>query len=45
MQHYAALRELLADDAETGQTEVLPDVTVYSVDIGKWLAKQRKPAA
>ncbi|MFF8815686.1 DEAD/DEAH box helicase [Streptomyces pactum] len=39
--HYAALRELVAD--EEGQTEVLPGVTVHGMDIGKWLAKQRKP--
>ncbi|MFE9099045.1 Helicase associated domain protein [Streptomyces sp. NPDC007264] len=37
--HYAALRELVAD--EEGQPEVLPGVTVHGMDIGKWLAKQR----
>ncbi|GHA61490.1 DEAD/DEAH box helicase [Streptomyces purpurascens] len=39
--HYAALRELVA--GEEGQPEVLPGVTVHGMDIGKWLAKQRKP--
>lgn len=46
--HYAALHELLADEvgeaSQAGQTEVLPGVTVHGMDIGKWLAKQRKPA-
>ncbi|MFH8701943.1 DEAD/DEAH box helicase [Streptomyces chartreusis] len=37
--HYAALRELVAD--EEGQPEVLPGLTVHGMDIGKWLAKQR----
>ncbi|TXS35568.1 DEAD/DEAH box helicase [Streptomyces sp. uw30] len=37
--HYAALRELVAD--EEGQPEVLPGFTVHGMDIGKWLAKQR----
>lgn len=40
--HYAALRELVAE--EYGRLEVLPGVTVHRMDIGKWLAKQRKPA-
>jgi hypothetical protein len=39
--HYAALRELVRD--EDGQAEVLPGVTVHGMDIGKWLARQRKP--
>ncbi|WP_331742885.1 helicase associated domain-containing protein, partial [Streptomyces sp. NBC_01136] len=39
--HYAALRELVRD--EEGQPEVLPGFTVHGMDIGKWLAKQRKP--
>ncbi|MGW1957566.1 Helicase associated domain protein [Streptomyces sp. NPDC001920] len=39
--HYAALRELVRD--EEGQAEVLPGVTVHGMDIGKWLARQRKP--
>ncbi|MBA6439939.1 DEAD/DEAH box helicase [Streptomyces sp. GMR22] len=39
--HYAALRELLAD--EEGQADVLPGFTVHGMDIGKWLARQRKP--
>uniref|UniRef100_A0AAU1HMH2 Helicase associated domain protein n=1 Tax=Streptomyces sp. NBC_00180 TaxID=2903632 RepID=A0AAU1HMH2_9ACTN len=39
--HYAALRELVAD--EEGQAEVLPGFTVHGMDIGKWLARQRKP--
>ncbi|MFE3556982.1 Helicase associated domain protein [Streptomyces sp. NPDC059193] len=39
--HFAALRELLAD--EEGRAEVLPGFTVHGMDIGKWLAKQRKP--
>lgn len=42
--HYAALRELVADEeGQAGQVEVLPGVTVHGLDIGKWLAKQRKP--
>lgn len=39
--HFAALRELLAD--EEGQDDVLPGFTVHGMDIGKWLARQRKP--
>ncbi|MFD3504451.1 Helicase associated domain protein [Streptomyces sp. NPDC058678] len=39
--HYAALRELVAD--EEGQAEVLPGFTVHAMDVGKWLARQRKP--
>ncbi|MGW3852880.1 Helicase associated domain protein [Streptomyces fagopyri] len=44
--HYAALRELLADEqGQARATEVLPGFTVHGMDIGKWLARQRKPAA
>ncbi|MBK3574081.1 Helicase associated domain protein [Streptomyces sp. MBT65] len=39
--HYAALRELVAD--EDGQADVLPGLTVHGMDIGKWLARQRNP--
>lgn len=39
--HYAALRDLVAD--EEGQADVLPGFTVHGMDIGKWLARQRKP--
>ncbi|MFC9537139.1 Helicase associated domain protein [Streptomyces sp. NPDC056975] len=39
--HYAALRELLRDEA--GPTELQPGITVHGMDIGKWLARQRKP--
>ncbi|MCX2928467.1 DEAD/DEAH box helicase [Streptomyces sp. NEAU-W12] len=39
--HYAALRELVRD--EDGQADVLPGLTVHGMDIGKWLARQRKP--
>lgn len=39
--HYAALRELVREEA--GLAEVLPGVTVHGMDIGKWLARQRKP--
>ncbi|MFD1277978.1 helicase associated domain-containing protein [Streptomyces kaempferi] len=43
--HYAALRELLADEqGQAGQTEVLPGFTVHGMDVGKWLARQRTPA-
>lgn len=41
--HYAALRELVAD--EEGRAEVLPGFTVHGMDIGKWLARQRTPKA
>jgi superfamily II DNA or RNA helicase len=42
--HYAALRELVADeDGQAGTVEVLPGVTVHGMDIGKWLARQRTP--
>ncbi|MFM9442127.1 Helicase associated domain protein [Streptomyces acidiscabies] len=40
--HYAALRELVAD--EDGQPDVLPGLTVHGMDIGKWLTRQQKPA-
>jgi hypothetical protein len=39
--HYAALRELVRD--EEGATEVLPGLTVHGMDIGRWLARQRRP--
>ncbi|MFJ3762949.1 Helicase associated domain protein [Streptomyces sp. NPDC090080] len=39
--HYAAVRELLRD--ENGPAQVLPGVTIHGQDVGKWLAKQRKP--
>ncbi|MGV9884903.1 Helicase associated domain protein [Streptomyces sp. NPDC003006] len=43
--HYAALRELVADEeGQAGAVEVLPGFTVHGMDIGKWLAVQRKPA-
>ncbi|RSM94045.1 helicase [Streptomyces sp. WAC 01325] len=38
--HYAALRELVRD--EDGTAEILPGLTVHGMDIGKWLARQRK---
>ncbi|MFE4453073.1 Helicase associated domain protein [Streptomyces sp. NPDC056796] len=38
--HYVALRELLR--GEEGPVEVLPGFTVHGMDIGKWLARQRK---
>ncbi len=42
--HYAALRELVRDEeGQAGQVDVLPGVTIHGMDIGKWLAKQRKP--
>ncbi|MEV4443495.1 Helicase associated domain protein, partial [Streptomyces sp. NPDC049577] len=40
--HYAAVRELLAEEA--GLTDVLPGVTVHGMDVGKWLARQREHA-
>ncbi|MFJ3674047.1 helicase associated domain-containing protein [Streptomyces sp. NPDC090106] len=39
--HYAALRELLRD--EDDPAGVLPGFTVHGMDVGKWLARQRKP--
>ncbi|MEU4877515.1 Helicase associated domain protein [Streptomyces sp. NPDC021608] len=39
--HYAALRELVRE--EEGATEVLPGLTVHGMDIGRWLARQRRP--
>ncbi|MER5699169.1 helicase associated domain-containing protein, partial [Streptomyces mirabilis] len=38
--HYAALHELVRD--EDGQADVLPGFTIHGMDIGKWLARQRK---
>lgn len=38
--HYAVVREMLAE--ETILAYVEPGVTVHGMDIGKWLAKQRK---
>ncbi|WP_274565094.1 helicase associated domain-containing protein [Streptomyces spiramyceticus] len=40
--HYAAARELLADEAAL--TELQPGVTVHGMDIGKWLQRQREHA-
>lgn len=31
------------EDGQAGETEVLPGFTVHGMDIGKWLARQRKP--
>ncbi|MER8199838.1 helicase associated domain-containing protein [Streptomyces microflavus] len=43
--HYAALRELLADEeGQAGAVEVMPGFTVHGMDIGKWLARQRQHA-
>ncbi|MBF6050253.1 DEAD/DEAH box helicase [Streptomyces sp. NRRL B-1677] len=39
--HYAAVRELLAEE-DAALTELLPGVTVYGMDVGKWLAWQRR---
>ncbi|MGW6396519.1 Helicase associated domain protein [Streptomyces sp. NPDC055103] len=39
--HYAVVREMLAE--ETILAYVEPGVTVHGMDIGKWLARQRKP--
>lgn len=42
--HYTALRELVRDEeGQAGGTDVLPGVTIHGMDIGKWLARQRKP--
>ncbi|MFF7890225.1 Helicase associated domain protein [Streptomyces sp. NPDC020794] len=38
--HYAAVRELLRDEA--GQTELQPGITVHGMDVGRWLTKQRE---
>ncbi|MEU3188384.1 hypothetical protein ABZ707_29950 [Streptomyces sp. NPDC006923] len=35
--HYAALRELVAD--EECEADVLPGVTVHGMDVGRFLAK------
>ncbi|WP_425329262.1 helicase associated domain-containing protein [Streptomyces griseofuscus] len=39
--HYAALRELVRD--EEGPAQALPRFTVHGMDVGKWLARQRRP--
>ncbi|MFZ3573706.1 Helicase associated domain protein, partial [Streptomyces sp. BH034] len=39
--HYAALREMVAEESVLVYVE--PGVTVHGMDIGKWLAKQRRP--
>ncbi|MEU3430480.1 DEAD/DEAH box helicase [Streptomyces gardneri] len=39
--HYAVVREMLAE--ETILAYVEPGVTVHGMDIGKWLARQRRP--
>ncbi|WP_324907841.1 helicase associated domain-containing protein [Streptomyces sp. CB01635] len=39
--HYAAVREMLRDEASL--TELQPGVTVHGMNIGRWLARQRKP--
>ncbi|MFE9333194.1 Helicase associated domain protein [Streptomyces sp. NPDC006925] len=45
--HFAALRELVREECrEQGggpSLLVLPGVTVHGMDIGRWLARQRKP--
>ncbi|MFD9051760.1 Helicase associated domain protein [Streptomyces zaomyceticus] len=39
--HYAVVREMLAEETILGYIE--PGVTVHGMDIGKWLARQRRP--
>lgn len=39
--HYAVVREMLAEESILAYIE--PGVTVHGMDIGKWLARQRKP--
>ncbi|MGW4704666.1 Helicase associated domain protein [Streptomyces sp. NPDC004285] len=39
--HYAVVREMLAEETVLGYIE--PGVTMHGMDIGKWLAKQRRP--
>ncbi|WP_406486621.1 helicase associated domain-containing protein [Streptomyces sp. NBC_01563] len=39
--HFAVVREMLAEESILAYVE--PGVTVHGMDIGKWLAKQRKP--
>ncbi|MER5358518.1 Helicase associated domain protein [Streptomyces sp. NPDC002785] len=39
--HYAVVREMLAEESILAYVE--PGVTVHGMDIGKWLARQRKP--
>ncbi|MFF4054039.1 helicase associated domain-containing protein [Streptomyces chartreusis] len=39
--HYAALRELVREESDP--SVVTPGITVHGIDIGKWLARQRKP--
>ncbi|MFD9053224.1 helicase associated domain-containing protein [Streptomyces zaomyceticus] len=39
--HYAVVREMIAEETILGYIE--PGVTVHGMDIGKWLARQRKP--
>lgn len=38
--HYAAVRELLRDEA--GLTELQPGITCHGMDVGRWLAKNRQ---
>lgn len=40
--HYAAVRELLRDEA--GLTELQPGITCHAMDVGQWLARQRQNA-
>ncbi|MGK5546694.1 Helicase associated domain protein [Streptomyces sp. URMC 127] len=40
--HYAAVRELLAEEA--GLAELQPGITVHGMDVGRWLARQRRHA-
>jgi hypothetical protein len=39
--HYAALRGLVREESDP--TIVTPGVTVHGMDIGRWLARQRRP--
>ncbi|MEV7111300.1 helicase associated domain-containing protein [Streptomyces anulatus] len=39
--HYAVVREMLVEESILAYVE--PGVTVHGMDIGKWLAQQRKP--
>ncbi|MFE5885973.1 helicase associated domain-containing protein [Streptomyces hydrogenans] len=39
--HYAVVREMLAEKSVLAYVE--PGVTVHGMDVGKWLARQRRP--
>lgn len=40
--HYAAVREMVAEESQSALVYIEPGVTVHGMDVGRWLARQRQ---